>query len=132
MGGGLIIFAVLIPCLVWMDLSNMYTWLALGIFSSYGLLGFLDDYRKISKKNSRGVSGKQKLFFQVFVALIACSIHHFILQDDGIVSFPFIKDITINLGFWYILFGAFVIVGASNAVNLTDGLDGLALSLIHI
>ena len=127
MGGGLIILAVVIPCLLWMDWSNQYMWITLGIFTSYGALGFWDDYSKISKKNTKGVSSKGKLFWQIAIATLACSYSYLYINQNGVLNFPFFKDFSYDLGKLYIAFAVFVIVGASNAVNLTDGLDGLAI-----
>ena len=127
MGGGLIILAVLCPCLLWMDLSNPYMWCSLFIFTAYGALGFWDDYQKISKKNTKGVSSKGKLCFQCIIASLACSYVYFLVDHNGVVNMPFLKDVSFDFGVFYILFSVFVIVGSSNAVNLTDGLDGLAI-----
>ncbi len=126
MGGGLILFATLLPSLLWMDWQNSLLWSVLTITFSYGLIGFLDDYLKISKKNSKGLAGKKKLAGQFIIAGIICTLYylHF---DNGELRFPFFKDLRIDLGWLYIPFSALVIVGSSNAVNLTDGLDGLAI-----
>lgn len=132
MGGGLIILAVIIPCLLWMDWLNHFLWLSLAIFAGYGLLGFWDDYSKISKKNTKGVSGKGKLSWQIGIATFACTFHYFYGSETGVVGFPFFKDLNMPLGILYIPFGVFIIVGASNAVNLTDGLDGLAIGPVMI
>lgn len=128
MGGGLILFAVVLPCLLWMNWENTFMWGVLTIFMSYGLLGFLDDYLKISKKNTKGVPGKIKLLWQVFFAAIVCLYTQ--ISDDSfssILTVPFLKNVFFDLGSFHVLFGILVIVGASNAVNLTDGLDGLAI-----
>jgi phospho-N-acetylmuramoyl-pentapeptide-transferase len=132
MGGGLIIFSVLFPSLLWMDWTNKYLWYAVVIFAGYGLLGFLDDYRKITKKNSKGVSGKQKLFWQILIASTVCIFHFYATGEAGDVAIPFLKNFFIPLGIFYIPFSVLVIVGASNAVNLTDGLDGLAIGPVMI
>lgn len=131
MGGSLIILAVVLPAFLWMDLSNPYFWYCMIIFIGYGVLGFLDDYAKISKKNSKGVSGKAKLFWQILLALTVCSIH-FWIEKDTRLTIPFLKSTYIDLGILYIPFAVFVIVGSSNAVNLTDGLDGLAIGPVMI
>jgi len=131
MGGGLILFATIIPSLMWMDWSNKFLWLALIITAGYGVIGFMDDYLKISKKNTKGVSGKQKLFWQFFVAAIVC-VFHYRLTGNGYVQIPFLKDTGFDLGPLYIGFSMLVIVGSSNAVNLTDGLDGLAIGPVMI
>lgn len=132
MGGGLIIFSLIATTLLWIDWRNHYLWCSLFILIGYGLLGFMDDYAKISKKNSRGVSGKQKLFWQITLAAIVCTFNYFYTDDHGILSLPFFKDAHIPLGAWYIPFAVFVIVGTSNAVNITDGLDGLAIGPVMI
>lgn len=125
MGGGLIILAVLFPSLLWIDWTNPYLWYCVIIVFGYGLIGFLDDYKKISKKNSRGISGKTKLFWQTLIATGVCVTHYY-LERQSSITIPFIKNAHIDLGLLYIPFSIFTIVGASNAVNLTDGLDGLA------
>lgn len=132
MGGGLIVLAVVIPSLLWMDWANHYLWCALFIFMGYSLLGFADDYQKIKFKNSKGVPGKVKLLAQICIAFAALSYHFFVTGDNGTVYFPFFKNAHLTLGLWYLPFATFVIVGASNAVNLTDGLDGLAIGPVMI
>jgi phospho-N-acetylmuramoyl-pentapeptide-transferase len=132
MGGGLILFATLLPALLWMDWSNSYLWYTAVITLTFGLIGFLDDYLKISKKNPKGLSGRKKLYSQIAVALVICSLHYYFNDRNGSLLFPFIKDLSFSLGPFYILFATFVIVGTSNAVNLTDGLDGLAISPVMI
>lgn len=134
MGGLIILFSVLISILLWADLSNPYIWIVLFVTLSFGVLGFYDDYLKVTKRNSKGVSGKFKLVAQVLVSIIACVF----IQKNSAPDFyshltvPFFKNIVINLGPIYIIFVTIVIVGASNAVNLTDGLDGLAIGPIII
>ena len=132
MGGGLIIMAVILPCLIWMNWTNHLMWMTLLIFTGYGALGFWDDYSKISKKNTKGVSGKTKLFWQIIIAAVACTVHYYHSGENGMVGIPFFKDAYIPLGILYIPFCVFVVVGASNAVNLTDGLDGLAIGPVMI
>ena len=132
MGGVLIILSFFVATLLWADLSNRYVWFVLGITFFYALIGFADDYLKVIRKNPKGISGKTKLFFQVIFALF---IVWFVFQDiyiDTSLRFPFFKDLTFDLGWFYIPFIVFVIVGTSNAVNLTDGLDGLAIGPIMI
>ncbi|MDH5299378.1 MAG: phospho-N-acetylmuramoyl-pentapeptide-transferase [Desulfobulbaceae bacterium] len=126
MGGLLILFAVTFTTLLWVDLSSHLAWLALGITLWYGAIGAYDDYCKIKRQNSKGLSARGKLLLQIGGAALVgwmLSMHQ---AFDGHVSFPFFKNISPNLGEWYIVFAILVIVGASNAVNLTDGLDGLA------
>lgn len=130
MGGVLIIAGLSIGTLLWADLSNMYVWLLLFITWSYGLVGFLDDYMKVIKKDPRGLASRWKFRLQVISGLIlAYGLYH--VQDgwggQGYLFFPFFKNFSLYLGPWYIPFTVLVVVGASNAVNLTDGLDGLAI-----
>lgn len=133
MGGIMIILSVAISTLLFADLTNKYIWIALFVFISFGILGFVDDYTKVTKKNHKGVSGKGKLLFQFTICLIACLLmYHSDNPTSSILTFPFLKVFVINLGWFYIPFAMFVIVGASNAVNLTDGLDGLAIVPIAI
>ena len=132
MGGALIILAVIIPSLLWIDWSNPYLWYCMVIFFGYGFLGFLDDYKKITKKNSKGVRGRTKLFYQTLIAGTICIIHYMSGLESGTVTIPFLKNVHLELGAFYIPFATFVIVGASNAVNLTDGLDGLAIGPVMI
>ena len=127
MGGGLILLATILPALLWMDLTNPLLWCVLSITVGYGLIGFLDDYMKISKKKSDGLSGRRKLLAQTLIAAVTCIIHFRITGSTGELLFPFLKDFSLQLGWWYVPFEVFIIVGASNAVNLTDGLDGLAI-----
>ena len=127
MGGGLILFAILVPAFLWMDLTNPFFWYVFIITLGYGILGFLDDYLKISKKNTKGVPGKVKLIWQFGLALLVTGIMYYRSDIKPELLFPFFKNIYIPLGLMFIPFGAFVIVGTSNAVNLTDGLDGLAI-----
>lgn len=132
MGGTLILFATLFPAFLWSDLSNRYVWYAAFITVGYGILGFMDDYLKISKKNTKGVSSRKKLFFQFAIAGALCSYEYFCGTGSNQLLFPFFKNLILPLGFGYVFFSVIVIVGASNAVNLTDGLDGLAIGPIMI
>ncbi len=132
MGGTLILFSVLVPLLLWMDWTNSFNWIAVFIFSGYGALGFWDDYQKIKHKNTKGVTGKGKLRVQVILALLAMGLHYYLTPEASTLYFPFFKNTSLDLGWWYIPFSVFVIVGSSNAVNLTDGLDGLAIVPIMI
>ncbi|MDB2446998.1 phospho-N-acetylmuramoyl-pentapeptide-transferase [bacterium] len=132
MGGGLLLVAVLLPTLLWMDISNHFVWYAVIVTAGYGLLGFVDDYMKINKKNTKGVSGKMKLLCQFLIAGAVTGYHYYVVGESGELTIPFLKDTVINLGFFYIPFAMVVIVGSSNAVNLTDGLDGLAIGPVMI
>jgi phospho-N-acetylmuramoyl-pentapeptide-transferase len=128
MGGFLILLAVSISTFLWADLSNRYVWCVMFVTLGYGLLGFSDDYLKVTKRNSKGVSARAKLAVQFVIALIAV----LWISDASSealryrLAFPFFKDLLLNLSWFFIIFGMLVIVFSSNAVNLTDGLDGLA------
>ena len=128
MGGLMILLGVFSGVLLWGDLSNPYNWFLIYIAGSFGLLGAYDDYKKIKKNNSSGVSSKFKIIIQIFLALIGILILYFYSESNEIKNlyFPFFKNFVINLGWFFIPFYLFVLVGSSNAVNLTDGLDGLA------
>jgi phospho-N-acetylmuramoyl-pentapeptide-transferase len=132
MGGVMILAAIVIPTLLWADLSNQYIWTVLFITVGYGLVGFVDDYKKVVEKNPKGLSPRQKMFWQF---LLAGAVGTFLFLKPGFNSqlfVPFFKNFHPDLWFWYIPFVALVIVGASNAVNLTDGLDGLAIGPVAI
>lgn len=132
MGGVLILVAVFIPTLLWADLSNIYVWTTLFVIGTYGLIGFIDDYKKVVEKNPKGLSPRQKMFWQVVLA--GSAVMFLYLQPDFSTSvyFPFFKRLHPELGLFYVVFATIVIVGASNAVNLTDGLDGLAIGPVSI
>jgi phospho-N-acetylmuramoyl-pentapeptide-transferase len=127
MGGGLILGSILLSTLLWSDLKNHYVWISLFVLIGTGLIGWIDDYKKVVMKNSKGLSAKQKLVFQTLVALIASVLLYQFRDSPPVLKFPFFKDLSLDLGWFYIPFSTLVIVGASNAVNLTDGLDGLAV-----
>ena len=135
MGGVIILGALIVSTLLWADLSNIYIWIVLYITFGFGLIGFIDDYLKVSKNNYKGLSGRLKIIFQ-FVIALAASIWVYLVSDEdlqGMIALPFIKDFTILLGiFVWCFFSSLVVVGSSNAVNLTDGLDGLAIVPIII
>lgn len=133
-GGLLILLAAIPPILLLCDIRNAYIWIILFVTLSYALLGFTDDYLKISKKNSRGLKGKIKLFFQFLVAFVAIFLISLELpiEVSSHLTIPFAKNFLLDLGWFFLPFAAIVIVGTSNAVNLTDGLDGLASGTIMI
>ena len=125
MGGMLIIGAIGTSTLLWANLTNFYVWVVLLVLVATGLIGFVDDYRKVVKKRSKGLGAKQKFSLQTLVAF-ACGLSLYAYPGFSTeVTVPFLKNVQPNLGWGYILFTILVIVGASNAVNLTDGLDGL-------
>ena len=128
MGGVIILFGLLISVLFWADLSNINILFCTYIAISFGLLGALDDYKKIKYSSSLGISSKSKLISQIILAIIGIIffLHFLNYQEITNLYFPFFKNLIINLGWFFIPFSVFVIVGSSNAVNLTDGLDGLA------
>jgi phospho-N-acetylmuramoyl-pentapeptide-transferase len=128
MGGLVILMGIIVSVIMWSDLTNIYILFLLYILISLGLLGVLDDYKKITNQNSSGISFKFKFFSQIILSLIGISFLTYYLnyQELTYLYFPFFKDLVINLGWFFIPFSVFIIVGASNAVNLTDGLDGLA------
>lgn len=132
MGGVMILAAIVIPTLLWADLSNQYVWTALFITIGYGVIGFVDDYKKVVKKNTKGLSPRQKMFWQVMLAVAVAA---FLFLKPGFseeLYFPFFKRFHPDLWLFFIPFATLVIVGASNAVNLTDGLDGLAIGPVVI
>jgi phospho-N-acetylmuramoyl-pentapeptide-transferase len=124
MGGLMILTAISVAMLLWMDLTNLYVWACLVVMVGFGLVGFMDDYDKVTKRSHKGVSGKVRLLFEFVIAGAAVTL--IVAQSGGQLYVPFLKDPIADLGYWYILFGAFVIVAFGNSVNLTDGLDGLA------
>ena len=128
MGGLVILMGIIVSVIMWSDLTNIYILFLLYILISLGLLGALDDYKKITNQNSSGISFKFKFFSQIILSLIGISFLTYYLNYQELTNlyFPFFKDLVINLGWFFIPFSVFIIVGASNAVNLTDGLDGLA------
>jgi phospho-N-acetylmuramoyl-pentapeptide-transferase len=134
MGGVMMLLAVGVSTLLWADLTNQYVWIVLFVTAGFGLLGFADDYLKVTKKNTKGVSGKSKLVAQFVIALMAAIWIQKLAPENYAthLMFPFFKQVILNLGIFYIPFVMVVMVGASNAVNLTDGLDGLAIVPIMI
>ena len=128
MGGVLILIGIFSGILLWGDLNNPYNWFLIFIVGSLGILGAYDDYKKIKSKNSAGISFKFKISSQIIIALIGVFILTYYINSSELKNlyFPFFKNLIINLGWFFIPFYIFIIVGSSNAVNLTDGLDGLA------
>lgn len=127
MGGILILFAVTFSTLSWADLTNTYIWLVLLVTLSFGAIGFLDDYLMLIKKKNKGLSAKAKFGLQILFALVPAVVLYFNFRYNTRLSIPFFKTVTPDLAWGYILLTLFIIVGTSNAVNLTDGLDGLAI-----
>jgi phospho-N-acetylmuramoyl-pentapeptide-transferase len=129
MGGFLILLALTISTLLWGDLSNAYVWIALLVTVGFGLIGFFDDYRKLTRRSSRGVSGRSKLLLEIGIAGLACVALAVVARQPfaNQIAVPFFKNTLLDLGWFFVPFGILVIVGASNSVNLTDGLDGLAI-----
>ena len=128
MGGLLILIGILFGTLLWADLSNSYIWVLLLVATSFGLLGAIDDYLKIKHNNSRGISSWMKIVLQIILSIIAVLLLIKYGYNEHLKNlyFPFFKNLVIHLGLFFIPFAIFIIVGSSNAVNLTDGLDGLA------
>ena len=128
MGGVLILLGLFSGILLWGDLTNSYIWFLLFIVTTFGLLGAYDDYQKIKFNNSSGISFRFKIITQILIAVIGILILRHFSKNEELANlyFPFFKNLIINLGWFFIPFSVFIIVGSSNAVNLTDGLDGLA------
>lgn len=129
MGGVLVIASIIVSVLLWGDLTNRYIWLTLLVMTGFGVIGAIDDYRKLVFKNSKGLPAKWKYFWQTMIGLLAAGYLYFTASGviDTQVIVPFFKNINLDLGAGFIIFAYLVIVGSSNAVNLTDGLDGLAI-----
>ena len=132
MGGVLILFAMTASALLWTDLRSSLIWMLIGISLFFGAIGAVDDIKKIRKSNSRGLTAREKLVLQIGGALVLGLFLLWTKGHDGVLNVPFFKTFHPELGWWYLPFAAVVIVGASNAVNLTDGLDGLACGPIVI
>jgi phospho-N-acetylmuramoyl-pentapeptide-transferase len=134
MGGLMMLFAVTVSTILWADITNHYVWITLFVTLGYGTIGFADDYLKVSKKNHKGLAGRKKLIAQFTIGLIAALWVSSVTPEhlSHHLALPFLKDFLLNLGLFYIPFVMIVLVGASNAVNLTDGLDGLAIVPIMI
>lgn len=134
MGGGLILISLTVSTLLWANLTNAYVWIVLFVTLGYGALGAYDDYLKLTKQSSKGLSAKLKLLSQFTIALIATYLIISLAKTHTAttLSIPFTKELLIDLGWFYSVFAVIAIVGASNAVNLTDGLDGLAIVPVMI
>jgi phospho-N-acetylmuramoyl-pentapeptide-transferase len=135
MGGLLILTAALVPTLLWADLTNLYVWIAVVTTAAFGGVGFLDDYLKIVRRDHHGLWPRHKMGLQILIAIVV-GVVLLLLARSGLYNtrliFPFFKDLIPDLGWVYLLFTVFVLVASSNAVNLTDGLDGLAISTFAI
>jgi phospho-N-acetylmuramoyl-pentapeptide-transferase len=134
MGGLMILAGVLISTLLWANLENHYVWIVLFVTIGFGAIGFYDDYLKVTKQSHKGFSGRSRLAIEALIAAIACIAISY-MATPGLankVALPFSKELIFNLGWFFVVFGGFVIVGAGNAVNITDGLDGLAIVPVMI
>jgi phospho-N-acetylmuramoyl-pentapeptide-transferase len=134
MGGLMMLCGIIGATLLWANLASVYVWVILLVTLSFGAIGFYDDYLKVTKQSHLGVSGKARLAVEFVIASIAAWVimHNGQAPFSSSLTFPFIKDLIVNLGWFFIPFAGFVIVGAGNAVNLTDGLDGLAIVPIMV
>lgn len=134
MGGLMILAGVLVGTLLWADLSNRYVWVVLFVTIGFGMVGFYDDYLKVTKQSHKGFSGKSRLAIETTIAVLACIAFAYIAPPTlaNKLAFPIVKDAMLNLGWFFVVFGTLVIVGAGNAVNITDGLDGLAIVPVMI
>src|SRR5687767_8757335 len=134
MGGLMILAGVLVSTLLWANLENHYVWIVLFVTVGFGAIGFYDDYLKVTKQSHKGFSGRSRLAIEALIAAIACIAISY-MATPGLankLALPCSKDLIINLGWFYVIFAGFVIVGAGNAVNITDGLDGLAIVPVMI
>ena len=134
MGGVMILLSVVVSTLLWADLTNLYIWLVIVVTLGFGAIGFVDDYMKLTKKNPKGLSSRRKLVFQAVISVVAGYIIESIAPANlaGQITVPFFKNVLLDAGILYIPFVMIVMVGASNAVNFTDGLDGLVIVPIMI
>ena len=134
MGGVLILFALLVSCLLWGDLANAYVWVVLLATLAFGLIGFADDRKKLRSASAKGISARLRLVLECGIALVIAALLYRLAPDElaGALAVPFFKDVLLPLGPLFFLFAVLVIVGSSNAVNLTDGLDGLAIVPVMI
>src|SRR5215475_12745671 len=130
----MMLFGLVVSTVLWASLTNLAVWIVLGVTLLFGAIGFYDDYLKVTKQTHAGVSGKLRMIIEALIAAAAC---YFIVSLGrqpfaSSLTFPFFKELILPLGWFFVLFGAFIIVGAGNAVNLTDGLDGLAIGPVMI
>jgi phospho-N-acetylmuramoyl-pentapeptide-transferase len=132
MGGLLILLSLIVSVLLWSNLDSRLMWTVLGLTAGYGLLGFIDDYSKVRESSSAGISARAKLFWQTALALLVAVAIYTDPSFDAHLAVPFFKNFTPHLGWFYIPLATFIIVASSNAVNLTDGLDGLAIGPVMI
>ena len=132
MGGVLILLGIFVSTLLWADLSNPYVWMVLGSLAANGIIGFLDDYLKILRKQSRGLRAWQKFFLQILSGLLLCLWYLWVDQGDTRIIIPFFKELNPMLGILFLPFAVGVLAGTANAVNLTDGLDGLAIGPVTV
>jgi phospho-N-acetylmuramoyl-pentapeptide-transferase len=129
MGGFLILLALSVSTLLWADLADPYIWIVLFVTVGFGLIGFFDDYRKLTRRSHHGLPARFKFLLQIVLAAAACIVLAYVMRQSmaNTIAVPFLKNVLLNLGWFFLPFGVVVIAGASNAVNLTDGLDGLAI-----
>ena len=134
MGGLMILSGMLLSTVLWANPGNAYVWVVLGVTLGFGLVGFYDDYLKVKKQSSHGFSGRTRLAIEAIIAGFACIALVRLGQSQISMTlvFPFFKEVVLNLGWFFVLFAIFIVVGAGNAVNLTDGLDGLAIVPVMI
>ncbi len=134
MGGLMILSGLVVSTILWANPLNPYVWIVLAVTLGFGFVGFYDDYLKVTKQTSSGFGGRLRLLLEGLIALAACYALVKLGRDAASTSLaiPFFKDVVLNFGWFFVIFGAFVIVGAGNAVNLTDGLDGLAIVPVMI
>ena len=129
MGGLMILLGITVATVLWANPANNYVWIVLGVTLAFGAIGFYDDYLKVTRQTHAGFAGKARLILEILVAVVACYYIVSLGREPfaSSLTFPFFKDLLLPLGWFFLVVGAFVIVGAGNAVNLTDGLDGLAI-----
>ncbi|MCC6982436.1 MAG: phospho-N-acetylmuramoyl-pentapeptide-transferase [Bauldia sp.] len=134
MGGLMILSGFLVSTLLWANLSSIYVWVVLGVTIAFGLIGLYDDLMKVRRQTHKGISGRTRLIIEFIIAGIAAAILAYggTAELGTALTFPFIKQLVLDLGWFFVAFGAFVIVGSANSVNLTDGLDGLAIVPVMI